>query len=384
MNAPREGGWEEEHVGPRFDHHWDQGPRRTMTLNTWPWVSQLFLSPFHKPDAPDWGNAALSFLLEIVACIGLGLFVNLAKHAATGDPLVSGAVVGLIYGAYWYMAWSWTTDYMLRRHMNWAISLGYLTVGRCGIITWILYAGMQFAGAAIAGAILAATPYGTVPNITLAAVVPTVGEAWGWEFLGSFLIVFSLLYNEMRENTNDEGGDEHIPEPNKLSDNDTKDTDEDEQDNHERAGAITATITFILVTVFLRNQVYSFGNVIYFAGLIGTGAAGTFSNPADGFDMSFCHYLGTPLAGAVVASVVYWVAYGAARVLPDPRPRASTTTTAMSKRVQSRMIAAMYYASPASGNGARRSTRRKAASSSATIDHARSAAPSLKVPLRSE
>lgn len=377
MNAPRQGGWEEQQniAGGRFDHHWDTGGKREMTLSTWPWVTQLFLAPFHKPDAPDWGNRVLAFILELVACIGLGLFVNLAKHGATGDPLISGAVVGLIYGAYWYMAWDWTRDYMLRRHMNWAISLGYFTVGRCGALTWVIYAGVQFAGAAIAGAILAATPYGTVPNITAAAIVPTVAEAWGWEFLGAFLIVFSVLYNEMYENTNDEGGDEHVDEVNKSTDNDTKDTDEDEGENHARTGVLTGIMIFILVTVFFRNQVYSFGNVVYFAGLIGTGTPTAFSNPADGFSMSFCHYLGTPLAGAATAAAVYWLVYLLARVIDDPRPRSTANSE---RRIQSRMISALYYASPASGRGGGKRARRKVAG---TINHARATAPSLKTPL---
>jgi glycerol uptake facilitator-like aquaporin len=335
LNASRHGGWEEDQrVGIRPDEHWATGGARVMTFKTYPWVQQLLLSPFHRSDAPDWGNRLLAFIMELVACIGLGLFVNLAKHAAVGgDALLNGAIIGLVYGGYFYMAWDWTRDYMLRRHMNWAVSLGYLSVGRCGVITFIVYAGVQFAGAAIAGAILAATPYGTVPDITAASVIPTALEAWGWEFFGSFLIVFTVLYNEMLENSTT-GREQQGEGANKSDRRASEDLYEDEDENHSRVGTLVGIVIFLLVTVFFRNQVYSFGNVVYFAGLVGTGNAPANSDLVDGFNPSWAHYLGTPLAGAAAAILVYYLMYWAHRVIPDrhsyaPRRRYKSSNAAI-------------------------------------------------------
>lgn len=270
--------------GLKADPHWDTEKRTVEVSGFW---RQLLLSPWHDPNnRPDFLNSLVSFLLELIYAMILGWFVNTAKSAASGPSvLVDSVFIGLIYAVTFYVAWIWTVDYGLRRHGNWAITWGYMWVGRAGILAFLLYSGMQFGGAAIAGAILSALGAGSVPDYSAAAVATTSGMAWGLEFFGSFLIVFSLLWNEMLEQPKEE-----------------------EEENHKRAGFAAAVAIFLLVSVFFRNQVYSFGNVVYFAGLVAVGAAANSDLPATGM-VDWAHYLFTPLAGASAALLVYWALY---------------------------------------------------------------------------
>lgn len=387
INASRQGGWNEEtHIAVVTDVRpksakGDRPLFQPPTLKSSPLFRQIMYAPFDEEDRPDWGNTIGSWVMELVGCIFLGLFVNIAKSNASGiaaNALLDGAIIGAVYGAYFYMAWDWTRDYMLRRHMNWAISWGYLLTLRIGILTWILFYGVaQTGGAFIAGAILTATPYGTPPDISSAALVPTVGAALGWEFFGSFLIVFTLIYNEILENAVlSAAADGSDGQPEEASRRAAEDKYEDEDENHTRAGKLTGLVIFILVTCFFRIQVYSFNNVVYLAGLTGTGDLN--ANNSLGFAMAYCAYLGMPLVGATAAAFIFWILYMLYRAIPDRRrtPSFSRFYGYVKSEVQGQ---AQYQGKSANTNVGVRAAPRK---SKTTIDHTstRNNADALKGP----
>ena len=388
MNASRGGQWQEvgivHDVQPK-DWRGDGRPLFRGTGNSSPLARQILYAPFDEEDAPDWGNVILSFIMELVGCIGLGLFVNIARANASGiatNALLDGAIIGAVYGGYFYMAWDWTRDYMLRRHMNWAISWGYLLTLRIGILTWVLFYGIaQTGGAFIAGAILTATPYGGVPDISSAALVPTTGAALGWEFFGSFMIVFTLIYNEILENAvhtaAHDGSDGKTDEAARRA---SEDKYEDEDENHTRAGTLTGIVIFILVACFYRIQVYTFNNVIYLAGLVGTGDMN--ANNSLGFAMAWSAYLGMPLAGATAAALIFWALYVFHSRIPDRKrsPGGGRFYSSMRSEIQGK--AGYDGRQPvsrniSSGNGQVRQRR------PAKMDHAasRAAKADLKTPL---
>ena len=390
MNASRGGQWEEvgivHDVKPK-SYKRDGNPLFKGTGNSSPLARQILYAPFDEDNPPDWGNVILSFIMELVGCIGLGLFVNIAKANASGiatNALLDGAIIGAVYGGYFYMAWDWTRDYMLRRHMNWAISWGYLLTLRIGILTWVLFYGIaQTGGAFIAGAILTATPYGGVPDISSAALIPTTGAALGWEFFGSFMIVFTLIYNEILENavhdSEESGADAADTAGEENSRQASEDKYEDEDENHTRAGKLTGIVIFILVACFYRIQVYTFNNVIYLAGLAGTGDMN--ANNSIGFAMAYCAYLGMPLAGATAAALIFWVLYVFHRMVPD-RKRAPRF------RFYNYSRAAIQGKAGYDGKGVARSVASSASAGTVRqrkprMDHAvaRSAANDLKSPL---
>ena len=214
--------------------------------------------------------------------------------------------------------------------MNWAVTLGYVTTGDVGVLAFLLYAGMQFAGAATAGmcnslflqillfpakraynialsnlhthlgAILGALGTAAIPNYTGTAITGTTAPvattpissiaAWGLEFFASLFVTFMVIFNEKMELHN-----------------------EDEDKNHFRVGSITALAIFAIVLTFFGNGIYSFNNVVYFAGLVGVGATTTLgaegrtSNLVATGLVDYAHYLGTPIAGAIGAAALYWI-----------------------------------------------------------------------------
>ena len=249
-----------------------------------------------------------------------------------GNGLQDGFFIGATAASIWLLSWIWATDYNLKRHLNWAITVGYLFKFRAnpenergvqgpdyGILALLLYGGVQLAGAALAGALLAAFSLGNVPNPTATGLdVPagslitalqgppalagaavdaaSAGMLWFVEFLGVMIIVLANIYNDIRhQDKNNNAGDAR----------------ENDYENHMRTGVITALAMLAVTTFSYPLGSYSFGNVPYFAGLVAVGietaadgAGAIASNPPGTRLVDWAHYLFTPLAGGVAGALV--------------------------------------------------------------------------------
>ncbi len=287
---------------------------------------RMLLAPWSLETGPDFWETFKSLLLELVFSFILGFGVVSARHYATlgagSNGLQNGFFIGIVHAAIFLIGWNWTTSFNLKRHLNWAITVGYMLkfTGKAekgkwgpnyGLLAWLLYGGMQLSGAALAGALLHG--YGTqmIPNPSFAALGGSLGPfstpalvdlttvstglVWFVEFLGSFVIVLTVLYNDERhQDYND----------------DKRDSGETELQNHSRTGYLAALAIVTATTVLYPLGSYSFGPVPYFAGLVGVGVntagagASIASNPAGTRLIDWAHYLFTPVAGAAVAAVV--------------------------------------------------------------------------------
>lgn len=240
----------------------------------------------------------------------------------------------------------WATDYNLKRHLNWAITVGYLFRFRAnpesergvqgpdyGILALLLYGGVQLAGAALAGAFLSGLSLGNLPNPTATGLdVPagslitalqgppalagtaldaaSTGLLWFVEFFGVMIIVLANIYNDIRhQDKNNNAGDAR----------------ENELDNHMRTGIITALAIVAVTTFSYPLGSYSFGNVPYFAGLVAVGtqtaangAGAIASNPPGTRLIDWAHYLFTPMAGGVVGALVAFLVSALLQVRSDP------------------------------------------------------------------
>lgn len=277
----------------------------------------------------------VALVLEFAFSLVLGLAVVSARAytllGAGSNGLQDGLFIAIIYASVWLFSWNWERDYNLKRHLNWAITIGYLFKFRppvngksvqgpdYGLLAFILYGGAQLGGAAVAGAWLAAFGLGNLPNpsaaafggaVTAAQAPPALlgatldtvspGLIWFLEFFAVFLIVLANIYNDERhQDKNNNGGDAR----------------ENEYDNHTRTGFITALVLFVVVTFSYPLGSYSLGNVPYFAGLVAVGpetaaAANVASNPGSTRLIDWAHYLGTPLAAGVAGGLfAFFVSY---------------------------------------------------------------------------
>lgn len=294
----------------------------------------------------------VALLLEFFWSFVLGFAVVSSRFytglGTTSNGLQDGFFIGVIHASIWLLAWVWATDYNLKRHLNWAITIGHLVKFRggrrqedpfgpsdprsvkgyyrtvqgpdYGLLALVLYAGMQFAGAALAGAFLHAFALGNVPNPTATLLsaeagsaitamqgpvalagaeldAATAGLVWFIEFFGTMVIVLANIYNDERHQDKN---------------NDASDRGENEYANHVRTGVITAMAILAMTTMLYPLGSYSFGNVPYFAGLTGigvnvaSGAAATdkVGNPPGTRLVDWAHYLFTPLAAGVAGGLV--------------------------------------------------------------------------------
>ena len=278
VNAPRRGGFERVKGG--FDTTWGNRDQRNFRPNVefrgWFW--QWLLAPYDKRLSPSLIASVQAFVLEIVGSLLLGLIVNTVRANAPGTNVILDAfIIGLSHALSFAFVWGWTPEhgFDLRRHCNRAISIAYNFVGEIGFVTFLGYAAAQFAGAAAAGGILSAAGAGVVPLTT-----SPLGIAWGYEFLATFAIAFFVVYNDKMEFIR-----------------------ESERENHMRIGYVVSYAILAFTLLGYTVQAYTFGNVIYFAGLVGAGASAN-SNIGP-WAMDWAHYLGTPLAGGAAAGLLY-------------------------------------------------------------------------------
>lgn len=318
------------------------------SLLTAPWdgrkdaVTQKFSGPAFAST-----TTLVALVLEFLWSFVFGVVVVSARFATTlgtaSNGLQDGFFIGAIAASTWLLAWIWSTDYNLKRHLNWAFTIAGLFTFRIderkradgttfnggvklqanyGLLAFALYGGVQLAGAALAGAFLLAFGMGSIPNpsplsldaanilgsaITAAQSPPALlgtqvvaagaGLMWFIEFFGVFIIVLANSYTDLRHQD--------------KSNSSGKGT-ENEYDNHIRTGVITALAIVVMTTAFYPLGSYSFGNVPYFAGLVAVGTSTASSNVVGAVAgdssgtllIDYAHYLFTPLAGGFAGGVL--------------------------------------------------------------------------------
>ena len=279
----------------------------------------ILFAPWNQDDGPNIYETIISFVLEFFWSFVLGFAVTSARRytGATGG-LQAGFFIGVTHAAVFLMAFIWSNDYGLKRHMNWAVSVarffkffyGFKQTD-FGLIALLFYMGLQLAGAAAGGGFLKAWGLGSIPN-TLPGDIAGLSQAvapsaqyfaggfstWFIEFLGTGLVVLAIVYNDLLHQ--------------KKYDRSSTRAKETEYENNLRVGTIGALALVVVTTMFYPMGSYSFGQVPYFAGLVGLGnPINSYSNPAGTlFLRDWAHYLFTPLAaGAVFGIVAYLIAW---------------------------------------------------------------------------
>ena len=265
---------------------WDDGTHRSVEVSAG--LLQYLMYPWHVPFPfrPDGLDTFVHLLLEFIGCWLLGWWVLHVKSYADASLLVDSAIVATVYALTFRMAWGWSVDYSLRRHLNWAITMGYSFVGKGSALAFILYGIAQFTGAGLGGLTANFFGAGSVADYSSAAAATTDGQAIFINIWAGFLIVYNVIYNEVIELRGEE-----------------------EHENHKRVGNLTAIVIFLLVTVFFRHEHYSFGNVVYFASISSVSWSSATTNLAGTGLIDYGAELGFPLVGAVGAIVVFYIAH---------------------------------------------------------------------------
>lgn len=267
-------------------------PMKTVGATSWAdhspsqngYLSTAMWAPFDRYTA-RMGMVLLGYLIELLGSLVFCLFTNLARQNLSGvtttAPLdtLSAVLVGAVSALTFYMA----TGFRLQpdeqpRHISWTITLANLLTFRTGFIPAFFYLCFQTAGAALAGVILWGLGSGRVP------AGPTIpfATAFGFEILGSFLIVFAWLFNTMYGAATLE-----------------------EENANTRSGQASASIGRFLATAALAaGDSYSFEPIIYIAGLIGFGLVSNVDNP---YNASPAIFILTPMVGMVAAVIIYYV-----------------------------------------------------------------------------
>jgi len=326
FKAGRQGGF--ENVGAK--NQFDLFPYRESDSPRYTWMDILSFTGRHL--RPSWAQMVFNFLLEIVGSFLLGLTVSLTVWAAFGlQPLLAGAVIGLVYAGTWYGASRWITDLILRRHLNGAISMGYFLTGDIGLAGLLMYAVAQYLGSSLAGLVMFGILGNSVTAMTVfpTAGMPAVGQLFQstipvplatfttlttvccLEIFGGAIIVFSLLANEYITGK---------PEP--------ADGSPELISKYRDASLICAFTLFAFVALGYQFQVFSFNNVPYFAGLLSFAYFPT--SPADARTLSvmslgqwgissvfnghggaFALYLFGPYAAGLIGAGIFWALFAA-------------------------------------------------------------------------
>lgn len=253
--------------------------RNTGAVNS-SWFTTIAFAPFDvKPTY--WSTIFIGYLMEFIGTLLLTFAAGLATNKATGDPLISGAVLGAVIAGTFYLALRWrlhekNNHNELPRHLGWTVTFAHMFVLRTGLVTGLGYLLVQTAAALCSGGILQAI--GTAKDVLPAAdITPAF---WGLEFLGSFLIPFVMLYNLYL------GG-----------------AYKNEELNMPNAHLNAAMVRFVLTGVLFSYGSYLFEPTLYLTAHISQCE----------FMMSGCpynswpFYVFYPIVGAFAAGVVYLV-----------------------------------------------------------------------------
>ena len=274
--------------------------------------ARILFAPWNLDNGPNLWESIVSFFLEFFWSFMLGFAVASARRYAslsTINGIDHGVFIGLTHGGVFLIAYIWSNDFGLKRHLNWGVSLGrflkffYKFQGTdVGLIALALYIGVQLLGALVGGAVLGAYGLGTIPNTSgfpigssppAMITPPTTLAAWFTEFLGAGFIVLAVVYTDLLHQ--------------KYDDSSMSVRKETEYQNNLRVGCITALTIVVVTTMFYPLGSYSFGNVPYFAGVLGLGIPLTSANtnpPGTLFNGDAAHYMFTPLAAGLVFSIL--------------------------------------------------------------------------------
>jgi glycerol uptake facilitator-like aquaporin len=253
LNAPREGGFESLGADSRVEL------TRNADDGTSDWMKWIRISGKHE--TVTWDVLLFSMFMEAAGSCLLGMAVALSKWASAGTSfLENGAFIGLAYGATYYVLTRWVNDYVLRRHLSGAISMGYFLTNDIGLLGLFAYATAQYCGGILGGAGIIGLLSGRIDALPRSVVpIPlTTSSSLSivicLELFCAAIVVFSLLINEFL-NTKTAGmpGDPHYSL----------------KKNYKNATGIAAATIGFLVLIFYQFQVFTFNNVAYFAGLFG-------------------------------------------------------------------------------------------------------------------
>lgn len=292
-----------------------QAPNKRVGAESWGdhspndggYLAAFMWAPFHR-ETPRMGIVILGYIMELIGTLVFALFTNFARQNLVFATTVTAAnaamntlaavIVGLVSAGTFYAATGWRLqDDEQPRHLSWTVSIGYFLVFRTGLIPLIVYLCAQTGGAALAGLVI----WGIGPGIVPAGSTIPFGMAFGFEVLGSFFIIFALLYNNLY------GG-----------------SYESERE-HTRQGQVNASLARFLSTASLgAANAYSFDAVIYLAGLIGFGLSSQVDNP---YVASPAFFLLVPMVGMAGAVIVYYVLLLLFRLSTPTRRRTGISTT---------------------------------------------------------
>lgn len=252
------------------------------------WWSAFIWAPFDRYTARK-GIVLLGYIMELLGTFLFCLFVNLARQnlptIATPGVLLGNSVDSLVLGIVGGLSYYMLTGFRLQddeqpRHLSWTVTVASIFTFRTGLLPGLIYLCAQTGGAALAGVTL----WGLSVNLVPGGSASPLATALGYEILGTFVIIFPLLYNTMLGCP--------IAEESK---------------NLRNGQAMASTGRTLATTVLIAGNSYSFDAVIYIAGLIGFGLLADVNNP---YIASPAFYILLPFAGAFAALVVYYILLG--------------------------------------------------------------------------
>jgi len=240
-----------------------------------------------------WRTQIKSYIMEFLATLVftfLTVFSVVTAIDSGADTAIRSILIGLVGCGSYYMVTGWLRmpESELPRHASWLVTVSQMAVFRFGVFHGLFYLTMQLVGAIAAAGIL----FGFGPGFALTASdenwipqqVDNVSRAWFAEIIGSFAIVFSLLYNHMAGVPNK---DEH---------------------EHRREGEVMASVMRGLATiVFYRVGNWSFEPVVYLAGLFATGFHNGFLSATSATHLSAAFFILVPMLGMLLAIILYLI-----------------------------------------------------------------------------
>lgn len=250
--------------------------------------SAFVWAPFDRYTARK-GIVLLGYIMELLGTFLFCLFVNLARQnlpvTATPGVLLGSSVESLVLGIVGGLSYYTFTGFRLQfdeqpRHLSWTVTFASIFTFRTGFIPGFVYMCAQTGGAALAGVTL----WGLSVNIVPGGSASPLATALGYEILGTFVIVFPLLYNTLLG----------VPL-------------EEEAKNLRNGQAMASAGRTLATTVLIAGNSYSFDAVIYIAGLIGFGLLADVNNP---YASSPAFYILLPYAGALASLLLYYILLG--------------------------------------------------------------------------
>jgi glycerol uptake facilitator-like aquaporin len=221
-----------------------------------------------KHASPTYRQYAFNFLMETVGAFLLTMAVTLASFVAgPTQNFANGLALAVVYAGTYYLLCRLPSDYVLRRHLNPAVTAGYLWTRDIGLPGVVYYGAANLVGSIFAGlvngAILSAQDVNCPVSPCAAggvtrSVVPLAtldNTAYGFGVsqitvicLEIFLPMFIVLVLLLRENLNTKMA-EHL------------------EKNYRHGVKYAAIATAIFVTIGYPFQIYMFNGWIYIAGL---------------------------------------------------------------------------------------------------------------------